>query len=272
LGLLAGLIMLFLPSLRPKTCLLFIATGFFLWMTTVSSSWVWQVTPFMSQGQFPWRLLNFLFVPLALLVAGPCVSIGKNHFPIEKWWVFLVFIVFVFSMKIYGTPAGWYPASTWDLVRQGGVITAKTSDHNEYFPIWRPDETGARPEPGTVTVWRAEMRNRQDGARYRRVQVTCLNETAELRVAWNYYPTWKACEMESGRSLVVHPDDQGLIRVGPLPVGTHWIEVSWGTTPAQRVGRWVSGAAVLLLVWIAVRSRKGKAGGEGVKSVQQADG
>ncbi len=243
-------------------------TGVAVWLTTGSSAWVWDRVPGIAFAQFPWRYLMLAVLGLALLAA--LGHVGRT----ARWALFAAFLLIIGS-------AGYLRVEIVEpLPEQGPVglpalmrfqasaeemtgVTAFAQD----IPHWsglaeimvRGRDVPTRVEFGHVQA-DPGLRVKVLGytAQEDRIRYWAKGEGHIIVFNRALYPGWTAYIYDATGThlqrvlrwtdLQVQPP-YGLIAV-PVPGGEHVLVLRFEDTLPRKVGWWVSGLSLGLLLLI----------------------
>lgn len=250
---------------------------------------IWNVLPTLRLLQFPWRWLVVLEAPMAIafasavwfdrrtariaVIAACAVLFVGISFASYRWW-------FIDSTR--------FEAEVLESVREGAGVLGKP----EYAPpgiqhpvvvgivpdaclLDSPPDVPPRAEADFAPAWNGETAGCKSSSASWRQSVLLLDPShsdappyaqeqrrfvgvAEhagyLVLRLRYYPAWRV----TVNDFPVTPkaeQDWGLMAV-PVPQGNVQVAVDWTTTGDVVAGRWVSGAALLLLTGLYAFERK----------------
>ncbi len=224
-----------------------------LWMTTASSTFLWETLPLLPFVQFPWRFLGPAAIGLALLggygvdgLLDRLAASGRpGALPLASGIGWLALAVtalpYLFPPAAPALPDNPTPA---DLilfeVESGWLGTTSAAD---YLP--RAVAELPPPRPSADPAFMA-------GGPPFEVAVAAAGSRTFPQF---YFPGWRA-EVD-GRPAAVYPSGpSGLIAVD-LPAGSHQVQFAFGPTPLRRLAGFVSGvswvALLLGLLWLKIR-------------------
>ncbi len=245
---------------------------------------IWKLLPILSFIQFPWRLLAFTTVALAILAGAIVVADEReNDSRLGALPAILIGALIVLGSYPYLTAQMILepkegPVSILGLFRfqqSAGEMTGSTA-WVKNIPEWSPiadvyfagkrvkskiDFTDVNPDDVWFGVDQTGKGLRSNGER-----VLVDSKIDNFPVTFNtfYYPGWRAYltpehSDEIVRELKIEPvGDLGRIQVH-VPQGRHWLTLRFEDSPPRIVGQWVSAASVLvalgLLAW-DIRKKK----------------
>lgn len=208
---------------------------------------VWLSSDLLQVAQFPWRLLSFMSLALALLTGGMVRRLPGRRRPGLAAAAIIGILILANRPQLPATQFEVIEDDDLDLasVAQFEAETAGlgTSSTREFMPRWVQDivlENAGRAMAGTeaLTV-RLESANP-----YQVHAVVTSAIPAALRFTAFYFPGWQV-KLDGRPTLKVSPTTTlGLLTVD-VPAGTHQLDIDWQGTPLQ------SGAAIASLVTLA---------------------
>ena len=230
-------------------------------MTTWISRPLWDRFSLLQYGQFPWRLLSFGALGCSLLL--PSIFVASEASATKKIREFaapVLLLVLVgcsaWSQKQYGRINAAFDVS--DEIASGmWRKTAVTStERNEYEPIWSVGKARSGSSPGQIIVppqLRVAARDEEAlPAEWRWRVENSSAAPANLTVALNYFPAWKAWDMTRGRRLEVAPEQStGFLQVMGVAPGASEVRLRFGNTPVRQVAWGASLGGVLLFLWVS---------------------
>jgi hypothetical protein len=220
---------------------------------------VWLGNKTLLIAQFPWRLLTFMTLSMALFAGGILLRLRRDSHQFVGAFALITLIVLTNRPQI-----GW----TEILARPGDCITLhdilrfeneKTTLGGgwtrEFWPCWTQGADYA-PSITDRPGGRADVRLSQVDAY--RLKATVSTPTGEpLRFASLYYPAWRVT-LSDGTALPTYPStDMGLLTVD-LPPGSHELLLDWAGTGVQNAATWLSLitlAGLAVFVWRTNRPR-----------------
>jgi hypothetical protein len=226
------------------------------------SAWLqplWLSSNTLLIAQFPWRLLAFMSIPLALFTGAILVRIRRDVVSFVGACALLGLIIAANRPAV-----GWMPV----LARPGDSVTVPaiaqyehdtgalgTGSAQEFRPRWSMGSVYEPSGADFVEDDRQIIISQADDFRLR-ASVSTPNG-GPLRFTNLYYPGWQAT-LADGRALATYPSTNlGLLTVD-LPPGDHELFVRWVGTGLQRLAAWLSLATLALLsllVWRVNRPR-----------------
>ena len=244
-----------------------LAAAGYLWMSTASSRWLWEIIPQIAFVQFPWRLVGRALLPVTLLSAA---VFAPDNPPRprrdERAWLLAVIALAITAWPLTYPPKGMCEMSLRpDMAEvyafeQAGWMGV--DPEGSYFPVWVEEY------PTDLTLAEAWMRDEvparldaaalPEGTRVLAADYAPLRATLELdapeaftaRWLGLYYPGWHV--RVDGAAVAAQPEARTGLLTFPVPAGRSAIEVAWGSTPSRTVLTIISATAVLALAAILV--------------------
>lgn len=251
-----------------------LAAAGYLWMSTASSRWLWELLPQLAFVQFPWRLVGRALLPVTLLAgavfAPDAPSAPPRRRRDEQVWLFTVIALALLAWPLTYPPKGMCPTKlTPEMTdvyafEQAGWMGV--DPEGSYFPVWVEEY------PTDLTLAQAWMRDEvparldltalPEGARvlsadYRALRATLeLDTPAAFTARWLgfYFPGWRV--RVAGAQVEPQPETRTGLLTFPVPAGRHTVEVYWGSTPSRTAVTAISAAAALALAAILVWPHK----------------
>ena len=234
------------PAWRPMAALL--AAGLLaLLLTTELSLPVWKVFRPLHYLQFPWR---FLYIVLMAFCAVLAYATGRG----VRWAVWLLGLSMLLGVgyfaKMYGSGA---------RVEYGASSLTGVYGLPEYKTAVSGNADGYRARGGLAAdcaAAGAECVELDRRSLYRRWRITA-SQAVTLRLPVYAYPGW-GVRRNGAEQTVVADGETGLVPVR-LEAGPQEVELFWRGLEAERTGRWLSVAGlVMLAAGIAAAGRRRK--------------
>lgn len=215
---------------------------------------LWLSSDVLLVAQFPWRLLAFMSISLALFTGAILVRIQREGVRFAGACLLLALIIAANRPMV-----GWMPT----LARPGDSVTVAAiaryeqdtgalgaGSAQEFRPRWSTGSVYAPSSAPPVEEDRQIALSQADDFRVR-ISVSTPNG-GPLRFTTLYYPAWQAT-LADGSALATYPSTPlGLLTVD-LPPGDHDLLVRWVGTSLQRLAMWLSLATLALLSLLAWR-------------------
>ena len=249
---------------------LWLAVGFFVFLNTRASAWLWQNIPLIGFSQFPWRTLGLASLLLALLAAAGARLLWLSLD--ERRGKLVVISLFPAMLLLYALPWTYtlyrddvYPQDIRDaqaFERSGGQLSL--SSYAEYLPVsadasqldaerliarFEASDAIERLLPSaTLEIVEARWGGTAAALRLRSA------EAQTLVFDWLYLPGWSAAI--DGAPVAVFPSAPAGLLALEAPAGEFELRLSLRPTAAQSLANGLSalglGAALLaLLFWRA---------------------
>ena len=256
--------LLFAPQ-TPKFSYFFFAATTLLavFLVLPASQPVWDALPLLRLTLYPWRLLGFISLSIALLAGG----LFRSHSsPAIRPLPSITLPLTISFLVIAGLPFASPPLEPAPIHPTLADVAGfeippdliGTSTAAEFLPVWvekLPDTLPARtklihgeeidrfdsPPPGTVVNIAAE------GGRGHAFTITAPQPFTFVYRTF-YFPGWRA-RLDSQPVPVRITYPEGLMAVD-VPAGDHALAFSFGATPPRVIGSALSWAGLLLCLWI----------------------
>ncbi|MBP9699650.1 hypothetical protein KBD71_00030 [Candidatus Woesebacteria bacterium] len=221
---------------------LFFFFALFTWLTTSKSLWIWEHVSTLRFLQFPWRLLAFSHVFLALLGGGLVVGVHKRVVSVVILSAVLIFGVTqakLFVPEKYLRDYSMYYRTDESFIRETLSLTL-----NDYLP---PEVVGTNyPAPlenrlelisgeGTIKIIQEKPASLLS-------EVFC-NTGCKLQINVFSFPGWRA--YLNGVSLPLLPDTATATYNVEIPKGEHELLVRLERTPLRGLSELLS-----LVAWV----------------------
>ena len=233
--------------------------AFCLWLTRPQSTLLWEQVPLLALIEFPSRWLAPAALGVALVGGAAITAWGER----PSWWLLLALVlvvalssaVFLFPHQPF-RPFDVFTARNTQTYERHSQAWGLTSG-NEFLPRW------ADP-PRAQAARLAEQKHLPEGAEWRwetphRAHLKPAPGTAlpagTLILPVHYFPAWAG--MTGAETLPTTPSREGLVSLS-LTQAANEVTLRWQGTFWQRVGQWLSLAALLAwAVWIGWRPWRG---------------
>ena len=253
-------------DLRLFTLVTLSSTILVAWMTTTSSTWLWESAAFLLEKlQFPWRWQVFVAFGTPLLLSA-CLEQLKGMPRLPKSTMPIIFTILSMYIPIYSIVGLDYPKGddsryqefsaqslwnlnfqVWEFDEQGKSVGFWT---REYMPVWvdadlrhiggllwdqlpMPDSN----ESLAVVPLRTGLLRHE-------FQVS-TQKTFRLLLHQFYFPHWRV--WLDGIQAKVEPAGQLTLASVEIPPGTHDVVFAWSPSPSVWFGRLLTAVG-----WIAV--------------------
>lgn len=214
---------------------------------------LWLSSQILLVAQFPWRLLTFMTLSLALFTGAIVVRLPR-HYRFAVTCAVIALIVFVGWPRV-----GWMPV----VARSGDPITLPaitqfesdtgavgTGSAQEFQPRWSSGRSYVPAGSEYLLAQASIALGRADAYGLAFTASTPISEP--LRFTSLYYPAWRVTRAD-GQVLPTYPSTNlGLLTVD-LPPGTHELTLEWAGTGVQRLATWLSLITLAFLTALAWR-------------------
>jgi hypothetical protein len=218
--------------------------------------WFWDHLPLLAYVELPWRLLQPVAVCMAMLVAalGPAIaSLRKWRGAALAGAMALLIVPNLAHMQPDKTaeidPANWTP-------RQLSARGFDTTTMGEITPRWMPSVPAYDPAAAAIVAGEAKVKE------LRRTPFTYTGEVnaaseSRVRMSLAWFPGWTV--RIDGVAADAGPAPASGLLEFTVPPGRHQVEVSWGRSPARRLGEGISLLALLVGTGLLACTRRAKA-------------
>jgi len=218
-------------------------SSFALFLTHNRSTFIWNLFPFISFVQFPWRFLG-ICVFLISFAAG---SVKKVFIPIV--------LLLTISLNIgYFKPETIYNWMTDDLKLSGDDFAVQQkSAPLDYMPkTVKSPPTDIAPDKPVLVKGNADLPNLTKTSKTFFFDANVF-EHSVVDVPIIYFPDWEVYLLEGQGNLIdVAPsDNEGVIRI-ELPEGKHMVYGRLVDTPARTIGNLLTVIAFFVLMAMGV--------------------
>lgn len=214
--------------------LIFISFVSIFLMSRLSSSF-WNLVPFVSVIQFPWRLLSVIVFTASYLIA---FVIDANK---QKWLlVSLVILASIISTSLYIKPVSFidrpdsYYATNED----------STTVRDEYLPLWVKEKAANRADQKIIiNNENASILNVKIKPNYYKFTVTS-QDNIDVKVNTIYFPGWQV--MTNGQKINIDYQNQSGLITFKLPKGNNDVIIQYTRTPVHLLSEVISVLALSL--------------------------
>ena len=237
-----ALVGLFVARRRDAEWLFFIALALLgSFFASVWSAPLWVNSQILQIAQFPWRLLAYITLPLALFTGGIVLRLPRSSYQAIGALAVIALIVFTNRPQLVQTPVLARPGDRIALPYvtrfedMSGALGLGWS--HEFLPRWAQG-SNYRPSTEDQPAVRAQITVSQASPYTISATVSTPSEQP-LRFTSLYYPAWRVT-LADGTVLPTYPSTNlGLLTVD-APAGTHELTVRWARTPWQQAATWLS--------------------------------
>ncbi|MDJ0755100.1 MAG: hypothetical protein QNJ45_16380 [Ardenticatenaceae bacterium] len=231
-----------------------------VWLITPSSTVAWEIIPLLEFTLYPWRMLGWVSLIVAILTGVSITALAKSK---KVYWfigVLVTVLVTIEAVPWLFPPREPMPTEiTQKIVSDGELppFLIGTTTLGEFLPAG----VEVLPETDTLKAELIDQGNPDrlqagEGVIWQRLDPDPLNArytiTAEQAATVLYrhfdFPGWRV-EL-NGQEIPINPSQpEGLIAFN-LPEGTHDLHIRFGTTPIRTAGNIIS--ALALVVWLGI--------------------
>ncbi len=215
-----------------------------VFLMTMFSERVWNVLPFFSYIQYPWRFLTFALFCLSL-IAGGVVIIGPK---ICRWFLFVISISLIIFLngKLF-IPQYTYAQSSQVFEDREDLRFRVSKISDEYLPpqIERPRTINDIVRDTIPQIPNVSVDTEINTDVYGKFMVSSYGDHRIL-IRRAYFPGWKY--LVNGK-YVTPVIESGLPNIH-VPAGENVVEIEFHNTPIRTFANMVSIITVLLLLFI----------------------
>jgi len=221
----------------PDVFAFFIVTVFFLILLFPQSAFVWKITPFLSEINYPWTLL----LPIGFLMSFVAGFVTLQQKPVKYLGFFVAFLAVLFFIP-YAKPEKYFDKG------DGYYLTnqATTTSSQELMPLWvkelptKAAESKVESKNGNLTV--SNLVNTSKNINF----VLTINKDDTIRINTIYYPGWKIF-VDDVLTEVSYSNNHGVMEF-PVKKGVHKVNAVFGETPIRLIADFISMFGVLFLM------------------------
>lgn len=219
-------------------------TAFFLIITTVvfsalmfpQTSFIWSLTPLLSEINYPWTNLAIIMLLISLL-SGYLVSFGK------------LFIVSGFALAILAMVMIIPNAKPQTTINRGDAFyltnQATTTSSNELMPLWVKQQPQKQPDEKIENLTGKEAIETLQVSSNKILFRTFLASERTIQVNLIYFPGWKAY-VNKKEGSIEYDNPKGVIRLN-LNKGENSVGLFFKETPIRLLGDLISLLSFLAL-------------------------
>lgn len=208
-----------------------------IFLTLKSSLIFWQIIPFLSFTQYPWRLLSVLLPTTAFLSSFIFSKINKTLF---IWGVVIFAVILAFS---YSRPVVYQPRSDQYYLSKSNFTDGTNSLGNLFSTIWTPWKQ-ARPEKKVEFVLGNGEIDLKISKPLDYEFSTKTDSLSTIRLNVLYYPGWAV--FVDGKSVMINYEKNGTIDFMLNP-GRHKVRAVFHETNVRQI---VDVVSILSLFWL----------------------
>lgn len=244
IAILGGLSVLFLR--KTKEYLYFLTTTFLLTVLIFPFSLIfWQYFPLVNYIQFPFRLISYLILGSAYLIA---FQINLLQGKIKILFVLLFLAAILYSAKDFILPKNYqyYPDSFYSTNQD------TTTVKNEYMPKWVKEVSSFKSEKVSVITGNESVQNLFTNGNKTIFSVYSPQKSL-LQFNGVYYPGWTV--KVDGRVTSIDYNTNGLIRFF-VDKGSHNVIIYFTETPLRIFADLISLLSLIALLILAIKRRR----------------
>ena len=257
---------LLLPRLkRPCRSFVLLSLGLgavALWLTSSTARFWYSWFPPFQLVQFPWRFLG----PATLFLAAAGGGVVRVLAEKRRWLgpgltlVTAALALLLSSQQRRVKGPIYLPDDRASIERAvaDDPWSAKFGNEDEFLPRYAkpeaPNGSPGGPRPTGVDVDVTGVQSRRTELRF---EATARAGGGLVVVPWHAFPGWEVSL--DGREWQFVPQRDGYLGVA-VPEGRHLVRVHFGTTVSRVAGWLLASAALVILVWLAVRERRAARG------------
>ena len=237
-----------------------VITGLLFFMVTPLSKPVWALAPYIQRLQFPMRFYLGM-LPGAVFVATYWLQRAKTRL------IYPFLLLAMLALTVCNSWDSWF--SDNDQLISGNPFIAMGANH-VFQPRWvvRTEPTALKPQMEDAAIpdyLRGDVPQAaitQGGGSVKvecwkpgdiRLHANIATKTATILLHQFYFPDWVADGVEFA------PTNEGLLSF-TLAKGEHEVVITRGDAGGERLGMWVSGVALLLLLTLLSPRRRAGSG------------
>ncbi len=206
--------------------LFWFALVFFLILSV--SNVFWQIIPFMSYFQFPWRFLSLEIIFTSFLAGSIfCLRLSFLKIPLT---LFLIFFVFVLGLG-YMKPAYYHYRNDSYYIARSNFMDGTNSPGNVFNTIWMNKGLNKEKEKIKFLKGKGSIEKKEIKTEFYAFKINAYS-LSKIQVNTAYFPGW---EIKVNKNQVkTQLDDNGLFYFY-LPEGNHNVEIRFTNTPIRNI-------------------------------------
>lgn len=216
-------------------------------MTLEISILIWELLPFFSIAQFPWRFL-VLVVFFASWLSGVTIFIFRQAYHQKNLALALLSLIILLNSPL-AHPKSWnlkdrdafYEQSIWGVPRARAIGA-------DFTPRWVLKRPQGPPESKIIPSIPLEEASFK--THYYQFKASFSEET-QFTVNTFYFPGWRA--YIDNQTTKIEIPDAGTMQIN-VPQGTHQIKFIFGETPLRKTADLISLFSLIVLLMITAKS------------------
>lgn len=216
-----------------KIVIFFLATFiFYAFMTTMFSSFVWDLVSPLQILQFPWRLITFASFAVAALAGYFVEFLPKFTKPLAV--LFITCGILFFNLKFF-VPQRAISYDDSSFLSKEKLATVARDKIPEYLPASMP---------AFPTTSLSDSLSRTSTSVYGSL---VTSESAPLTISTAYMPQWQLKINESIVQVKASQDGR-ITTTTDVPAGSLKVDLSWHRTIVENIGIWLSAFSLLVMI------------------------
>ena len=215
-----------------KVMIFFLATIiFYAFMTTMFSSFVWDLVSPLQILQFPWRLITFASFAVAALAGYFVEYLPKFTKPLAV--LFITCGILFFNLKFF-VPQRAISYDDSSFLSKEKLATVARDKIPEYLPIWMDKFPTSKSDDGFV-----HSSISVSGTHH-------LTYESQIGISTAYMPQWRL--VVDNKIEPIEPLYGKIISKKYFPPGSHTFELTWHRTAVENIGIWLSAFSLLVMI------------------------
>ena len=228
--------------------------SFFIFLTHLRSSFIWERVPVLASMQFPWRFLAPAGFFVSLL-AGSIFTLIKKEKIASGLAMVMIFTVVALNLPFFHPEMPLFITDKEKLLSKRGWLKLQTDAIFDYLPIYveRPPG-GPAPDKPWFEEGEGEIGGYQKGTDWQEFSANVISDRAVIRLPLYDFPKWRV--WVDGQTISFNHDNElGLITF-KIPPGEHQIKAKLTNTPIRCVSNLISLISWMGLAGLAVKKKK----------------
>jgi len=214
-----------------------------LYMTLPLSNVIWELIPFMTYIQHPWRLLAYL-IPITAYIAALVSGSIRN-----KWFVIMIAVVSVAMAFSYTRGAVYEPRNDTYYLTNPNFTDSASSMGNSLSTIWTTWKE-KRPTSIVTDIFNMPIPVVVQKERYLdRVYQVNIETPLVIRLHILYFPGWTV--FVDGKKETIDYATNGTLDISML-AGSHTIHVMMLDTPIRHIADWISVGSLVIVAGLGI--------------------